>query len=286
MIMKTEVCQPIPLGEKELSCFMFEEGKHVSGFIKSIELYLKSRNNKNDFPLYLMNNKYQEINKKEIYPILMDCGKLDLSNEKAFKEGSISYFEQMIFDNTKVNEKFHQLQVAIDELVNNLELKRSHYTLELQSETFSVKNLLKLIDSDLHRNGKELTHLELRRSFYDIVAKMNTDKKEVVLFILFPENHLGTKDIDKFMKWLKSLNVFIILLSNDVRILKHVKLNFVNLVKHNKQIYDLMTLSNELELFGVESREGLESLAKQLGYFDFTGNEILVNDEYQMFLSS
>lgn len=286
MILKADVCQPIPLGEKEISCFMFEEAAHIATFIKSVECYIKSRTANKDYPLYLMDDQYQDINKKEFHPIIMDCGKLDLSNEKSFKDGTMSYFEKMIFENAQINEKFHQLQVAIDQLVNNLELKRTHYTLELQSETFNVKNLLKLVDSDIHRNGRELTHLEFRRIYFDIIKSMNVDSKEVILFVLFPENHLGTKDVDKFMKWLKSLKVYTIVLTNDLRIIKSVKLNYVNLVQHNKENYDLMTLANEIELFGLEGAEGAQGLALQLGYFDFTGNEILVNNEYHMFLSS
>lgn len=286
MILKTNVNEAVPILRKGVTSFMFEEGNHASDFIKSIGLCLKRKKELNEDAFYLMDEAYQDINYKEIYPILMDCGKLELDNEKSFKDNTVGMFEKMIFEHPEINERFHQLQVSIDELVNRLEIVKPHYTIEFQSETFDVKKLLKLLQYDIHRNGTELNHIYLRECYFDIMKKMNVDNKEIILFVVYPENHLGVQEVDRFMKWLHQLNVTIIVLTNDFRIIKNTKLNYVNLIKHNKQNYDIIDLSNELRLFSKVEESLVERLSVQLSYFDFTGSDLLIHESYREFLAS
>lgn len=286
MILKSDVIPPVPLGENEVSCFMFEKSEHLAEFVRSIECYVKTRTANKDHPLLIMDNQFQDINKKDLFPILMDCGKFELDSEKSFKDGVVSTFEKMVFENAEVNDVFHEFQIVLDKLVNKMEFNRRRYSLELQSDSFSLRNLLKVVESDLHRNGRELNHFELRECYYDIVSSLNRERKAKILFVLYPENYLGVTEVKKFMRFLHGLSANIIVLTNDLRIIKEVKLNFINLVMHNKEVYDLIGLSNELELFDMVESEGREELTIQLGYLNFAGNEILVNDKYKSFIEN
>lgn len=286
MILKTNVNAPVTLNSNGITTFMFEDGKHAEEFIKSIEIFLKKKKELNEFTFYLMDEEYQHINLKEIYPIMMDCGKLGLSEDKTFKDNAINIFEQMVYDHAENNEIFHKLQVSIDQLVNRLEIKNKNYTIELQSETFDIKKMLKLLSYDIHKNGSSLNHLELRECYYDVIRRMNSDEKEVMLFILYPENYLGVKEIDRFMKWLNKLRATIVILTNDYRIIQKSKFNYINLVKHNKEIYNIIDLSNEVRLFTSIEEDKLEAVTTQLAYFDFTNSKLLVNDLYSYFLES
>ena len=286
MIMKTNVIPPIALDKNEVSTFMFEKTEHIYDFIKSIEYFVKSRTKNSEFPLILMDEKFQEINKKEIYPIIMDCGKFDLKDEKSFKDGIVKTFEKLVFENSSVHEYFYEFQKTLDILVNNLEINKPKYTLELQADTFNIKNLLKLVDSDFHRNGRELKHHELRESYFDIVTSMNVDKKRIVLFVIYPESYLGSDEIKVFMNYLKQLNAVTVVITNDFRIIKETKINFLNLVKKNGVLYDILGLSSELELFGLVRQDLSTAISIQLSYLDFAGNEILVNDKFKSFLDN
>lgn len=286
MILKTNVNAPVTLNSNGITTFMFEDGKHAEEFIKSIEIFLKKKKELNEFTLYLMDEEYQDINPKDIYPIMMDCGKLGLSEDKTFKDNAINIFEQMVYDHAENNEIFHKLQVSIDQLVNRLEIKNKNYTIELQSETFDIKKMLKLLSYDIHKNGSSLNHLELRECYYDVIRRMNSDEKEVMLFILYPENYLGVKEIDRFMKWLNKLRATIVILTNDYRIIQKSKFNYINLIKHNKEIYNIIGLSNEVRLFTSIEEDKLEAVTTQLAYFDFTDSKLLVNDLYSYFLES
>lgn len=286
MILKTNTHQAVSLEEKGITTFMFEEGKQARDFIRSIDLLIKKKKEMNEHAFYLMDDEFQDLNYKNLYPVMMDCGKLDLADDKSFKDNTISMFENMVFEHEEVNEIFHQLQVSIDNLVNKLEVAKTHYTIEFQSETFDVKKMLKLLKYDIHRNGSALNHLELRECFFDIMKQMNVDKKEIIFFIIYPENHMGVKEIEKFMKWLKKLNVTIIILTNDYRVIKNTKYNYVNLVKHNKDIYNIIDLSNELRLFLDIDESVIETLSLQLSYFDFTETELMISDKYSKFINS
>lgn len=286
MIIYSKANNSINLYEKEINAFAFQTSEQFTQFIEGVIYYSKYKGASPDISFHIMNNHYEDIKKSQIFPVLMNCGIYQLEEEKEFKDALLKSFEEQLYSDRKSSQKFYELEVKLNELLSELSITSSHYNFDYLNEKFHPKNLMKLLTIDYHLDSEDLLHHQKRELYLDYLLRTKPEDKDAIIFIIYPELFLAQKELDTFIKNLKNRKETVVLITGTIRVLKEINIRNINLIKKDREKYDIIDLMNELELFNLQDKHLKEIQAIHLSFHDFTSNEIFLHEKYREFLSN
>ncbi|MHD0397982.1 hypothetical protein ACY2DA_09085 [Staphylococcus simulans] len=274
-----EFNEPIELAKQKLNVISFQNTSKLNALTEGLIKYSRSKSKNYDEDVRLVTDNYQTIMPNLVNLIIVPCGDINLFDSKIFKEALFHRFEQQIFNEETTNLLYNKVESTIESFLNALEIKNESYQVDFQSSDIVLKKLLGMFKPDFHNDLENLNAIEQRKLFIDTLT---STEKENVLALLFPEAHLGLKDMKVFNKYLKTLNMFSIIVTSHPHFI--IESDTLALIKTNGEAVDLKQIQEELVLFkSKETIDDINKTSKMIAYHEFSQHPYLDDELFIRF---
>lgn len=269
----------IDIKEREINAITFEDTFQCNEFIRNLLNYLHSKEDGDDLFSELIDDDISTLNVRSFHSIVVNCGTLDLISEKQMKDAILRKLEMDCLGNEEIGQVYERIEREMSLLSSLLKIKDEDYQIELNETHLKFKQFLKLFDVDVHHDFSHLNAIQARKACINL---LRDDRKENILFLLFPEANLGVRDINEFLGLIKSYGMTTIIITNHPYIM--IEADNLAMSKRNMTLFDIEQVREEFRLMFPES-EADERIIRQIAINEFTKNYIIKDERYIKFIN-
>lgn len=269
----------IDIKENKINAITFEDTYQCNEFIRNLLNYLNAKEDGDDLFSELIDDDIETVNVKSFHSIILNCGTLDLISEKQMKDAMMKRLEQDCLGKEEIGNIYERIEKEMNLLSSIMKIKDDYYQIEIDETQLKFKQFLKLFKIDVHNDFSHLSAIQARKACIDL---MTEEKKENILFLLFPEANLGIRDVKSFMDLIKNYGMTTIMVTNHPYFM--VEADSLAMSKHNMTLFDINQVRDEFRLM-FPNEEIDENIVRQIAINEFSRQYFIKDERYIRFIN-
>lgn len=269
----------IDIKENKINAITFEDTYQCNEFIRNLLNYLNSKEDGDDLFSELIDEDIETVNVKSFHSIVLNCGTLDLISEKQMKDAMMKRLEKDCLGNEEIGQIYERIEKEMSLLSSIMKIKDDYYQIEIDETQLKFKQFLKLFKIDVHNDFSHLSAVQARKACIDL---MKEEKKENILFLLFPEANLGVSDVKVFMDLIKSYGMTTIMVTSHPYFM--VEADYLAMSKRNLTLFDISQVREEFRLMFPDEKVD-EKIVRQIAINEFSRQYFIKDERYIRFIN-
>ena len=273
----------VPIKENKINIISFENKEKMRELIKYF-VKLESTKTSIETDLYIVDENLNKVTSKSTNFILFDDILLLSKYDKRIREIIIKYLKFKIEVDDSLFLEYQKSKRNIENFFNDIKIESNDYSLDFFLEDIDIDSIVKKLEIDIFFNKDEESRLDIIRLIIDLSMKLEIEKKEFFICLLFPENSINFQEFYDLLDYLRKLNMTVLVLTNEELFFRETQIeDEVILINRFFEKYDINALKHEYKLFygDIEQKKLL-----QLAFLDFRENYNLIDSRLKDFLLS
>ena len=273
----------VPIKENKINIISFENKEKMRELIKYF-IKLESTKTSTETDLYIVDENLNKVTSKSTNFILFDDILLLSKYDKRIREIIIKYLKFKIEVDDSLFLEYQKSKRNIENFFNDIKIESNDYSLDFFLEDIDIDSIVKKLEIDIFFNKDEESRLDIIRLIIDLSMKLEIEKKEFFICLLFPENSINFQEFYDLLDYLRKLNMTVLVLTNEELFFRETQIeDEVILINRFFEKYDINALKHEYKLFygDIEQKKLL-----QLAFLDFRENYNLIDSRLKDFLLS
>ena len=273
----------VPIKENKINIISFENKEKMRELIKYF-IKLESTKTSIETDLYIVDENLNKVTSKSTNFILFDDILLLSKYDKRIREIIIKYLKFKIEVDDSLFLEYQKSKRNIENFFNDIKIESNGYSLDFFLEDIDIDSIVKKIEIDISFNKDEESRLDIIRLIIDLSMKLEIEKKEFFICLLFPENSINFQEFYDLLDYLRKLNMTVLVITNEELLFRETQIeDEVILINRFFEKYDINALKHEYKLFygDIEQKKLL-----QLAFLDFRENYNLIDSRLKDFLLS
>ena len=273
----------VPIKENKINIISFENKEKMRELIK---YFIKLENTKasTETDLYIVDENLNKVTSKSTNFILFDDILLLSKYDKRIREIIIKYLKFKIEVDDSLFLEYQKSKRNIENFFNDIKIESNDYSLDFFLEDIDIDSIVKKLEIDIFFNKDEESRLDIIRLIIDLSMKLEIEKKDFFICLLFPENSINFQEFYDLLDYLRKLNMTVLVITNEELFFRETQIeDEVILINRFFEKYDINALKHEYKLFygDIEQKKLL-----QLAFLDFRENYNLIDSRLKDFLLS
>ena len=273
----------VPIKENKINIISFENKEKMRELIKYF-VKLESTKTSIETDLYIVDENLNKVTSKSTNFILFDDILLLSKYDKRIREIIIKYLKFKIEVDDSLFLEYQKSKRNIENFFNDIKIESNDYSLDFFLEDIDIDSIVKMLEIDIFFNKDQESRLDIIRLIIDLSMKLEIEKKEFFICLLFPENSINFQEFYDLLDYLRKLNMTVLVLTNEELFFRETQIeDEVILINRFFEKYDINALKHEYKLFygDIEQKKLL-----QLAFLDFRENYNLIDSRLKDFLLS
>ena len=273
----------VPIKENKINIISFENKEKMRELIKYF-IKLESTKTSTETDLYIVDENLNKVTSKSTNFILFDDILLLSKYDKRIREIIIRYLKFKIEVDDSLFLEYQKSKRNIENFFNDIKIESNDYSLDFFLEDIDIDSIVKKLEIDISFNKDEESRLDIIRLIIDLSMKLEIEKKEFFICLLFPENSINFQEFYDLLDYLRKLNMTVLVITNEELFFRETQIeDEVILINRFFEKYDINALKHEYKLFygDIEQKKLL-----QLAFLDFRENYNLIDSRLKDFLLS
>ena len=273
----------VPIKENKINIISFENKEKMRELIKYF-IKLESTKTSTETDLYIVDENLNKVTSKSTNFILFDDILLLSKYDKRIREIIIKYLKFNIEVDDSLFLEYQKSKRNIENFFNDIKIESNGYSLDFFLEDIDIDSIVKKLEIDISFNKDEESRLDIIRLIIDLSMKLEIEKKEFFICLLFPENSINFQEFYDLLDYLRKLNMTVLVITNEELFFRETQIeDEVILINRFFEKYDINALKHEYKLFygDIEQKKLL-----QLAFLDFRENYNLIDSRLKDFLLS
>ena len=273
----------VPIKENKINIISFENKEKMRELIKYF-IKLESTKTSTETDLYIVDENLNKVTSKSTNFILFDDILLLSKYDKRIREIIIRYLKFKIEVDDSLFLEYQKSKRNIEKFFNDIKIESNGYSLDFFLEDIDIDSIVKKLEIDISFNKDEESRLDIIRLIIDLSMKLEIEKKEFFICLLFPENSINFQEFYDLLDYLRKLNMTVLVITNEELFFRETQIeDEVILINRFFEKYDINALKHEYKLFygDIEQKKLL-----QLAFLDFRENYNLIDSRLKDFLLS
>ena len=273
----------VPIKENKINIISFENKEKMRELIKYF-IKLESTKTSTETDLYIVDENLNKVTSKSTNFILFDEILLLSKYDKRIREIIIKYLKFKIEVDDSLFLEYQKSKRNIENFFNDIKIESNDYSLDFFLEDIDIDSIVKKLEIDIFFNKDEESRLDIIRLIIDLSMKLEIEKKEFFICLLFPENSINFQEFYDLLDYLRKLNMTVLVITNEELFFRETQIeDEVILINRFFEKYDINALKHEYKLFygDIEQKKLL-----QLAFLDFRENYNLIDSRLKDFLLS
>ena len=273
----------VPIKENKINIISFENKEKMRELIKYF-IKLESTKTSTETDLYIVDENLNKVTSKSTNFILFDDILLLSKYDKRIREIIIKYLKFKIEVDDSLFLEYQKSKRNIENFFNDIKIESNDYSLDFFLEDIDIDSIVKKLEIDIFFNKDQESRLDIIRLIIDLSMKLEIEKKEFFICLLFPENSINFQEFYDLLDYLRKLNMTVLVLTNEELFFRETQIeDEVILINRFFEKYDINALKHEYKLFygDIEQKKLL-----QLAFLDFRENYNLIDSRLKDFLLS
>ncbi len=273
----------VPIKENKINIISFENKEKMRELIKYF-VKLESTKTSIETDLYIVDENLNKVTSKSTNFILFDDILLLSKYDKRIREIIIKYLKFKIEVDDSLFLEYQKSKRNIENFFNDIKIESNDYSLDFFLEDIDIDSIVKKLEIDIFFNKDQESRLDIIRLIIDLSMKLEIEKKEFFICLLFPENSINFQEFYDLLDYLRKLNMTVLVLTNEELFFRETQIeDEVILINRFFEKYDINALKHEYKLFygDIEQKKLL-----QLAFLDFRENYNLIDSRLKDFLLS
>ena len=273
----------VPIKENKINIISFENKEKMRELIKYF-IKLESTKTSIETDLYIVDENLNKVTSKSTNFILFDDILLLSKYDKRIREIIIKYLKFKIEVDDSLFLEYQKSKRNIENFFNDIKIESNDYSLDFFLEDIDIDSIVKKLEIDISFNKDEESRLDIIRLIIDLSMKLEIEKKEFFICLLFPENSINFQEFYDLLDYLRKLNMTVLVITNEELFFRETQIeDEVILINRFFEKYDINALKHEYKLFygDIEQKKLL-----QLAFLDFRENYNLIDSRLKDFLLS
>ena len=273
----------VPIKENKINIISFENKEKMRELIKYF-IKLESTKTSTETDLYIVDENLNKVTSKSTNFILFDDILLLSKYDKRIREIIIKYLKFKIEVDDSLFLEYQKSKRNIEKFFNDIKIESNDYSLDFFLEDIDIDSIVKKLEIDIFFNKDEESRLDIIRLIIDLSMKLEIEKKEFFICLLFPENSINFQEFYDLLDYLRKLNMTVLVITNEELFFRETQIeDEVILINRFFEKYDINALKHEYKLFygDIEQKKLL-----QLAFLDFRENYNLIDSRLKDFLLS
>ena len=273
----------VPIKENKINIISFENKEKMRELIKYF-IKLESTKTSIETDLYIVDENLNKVTSKSTNFILFDDILLLSKYDKRIREIIIKYLKFKIEVDDSLFLEYQKSKRNIENFFNDIKIESNDYSLDFFLEDIDIDSIVKKLEIDIFFNKDEESRLDIIRLIIDLSMKLEIEKKDFFICLLFPENSINFQEFYDLLDYLRKLNMTVLVLTNEELFFRETQIeDEVILINRFFEKYDINALKHEYKLFygDIEQKKLL-----QLAFLDFRENYNLIDSRLKDFLLS
>ena len=273
----------VPIKENKINIISFENKEKMRELIKYF-IKLESTKTSTETDLYIVDENLNKVTSKSTNFILFDDILLLSKYDKRIREIIIRYLKFKIEVDDSLFLEYQKSKRNIENFFNDIKIESNGYSLDFFLEDIDIDSIVKKLEIDISFNKDEESRLDIIRLIIDLSMKLEIEKKEFFICLLFPENSINFQEFYDLLDYLRKLNMTVLVITNEELFFRETQIeDEVILINRFFEKYDINALKHEYKLFygDIEQKKLL-----QLAFLDFRENYNLIDSRIKDFLLS
>ena len=273
----------VPIKENKINIISFENKEKMRELIKYF-IKLESTKTSTETDLYIVDENLNKVTSKSTNFILFDDILLLSKYDKRIREIIIRYLKFKIEVDDSLFLEYQKSKRNIENFFNDIKIESNGYSLDFFLEDIDIDSIVKKLEIDIFFNKDQESRLDIIRLIIDLSMKLEIEKKEFFICLLFPENSINFQEFYDLLDYLRKLNMTVLVLTNEELFFRETQIeDEVILINRFFEKYDINALKHEYKLFygDIEQKKLL-----QLAFLDFRENYNLIDSRLKDFLLS
>jgi hypothetical protein len=273
----------VPIKENKINIISFENKEKMRELIKYF-IKLESTTTSTETDLYIVDENLNKVTSKSTNFILFDEILLLSKYDKRIREIIIKYLKFKIEVDDSLFLEYQKSKRNIENFFNDIKIESNDYSLDFFLEDIDIDSIVKKLEIDIFFNKDQESRLDIIRLIIDLSMKLEIEKKEFFICLLFPENSINFQEFYNLLDYLRKLNMTVLVITNEELFFRETQIeDEVILINRFFEKYDINALKHEYKLFygDIEQKKLL-----QLAFLDFRENYNLIDSRLKDFLLS
>ena len=273
----------VPIKENKINIISFENKEKMRELIKYF-IKLESTKTSIETDLYIVDENLNKVTSKSTNFILFDDILLLSKYDKRIREIIIKYLKFKIEVDDSLFLEYQKSKRNIENFFNDIKIESNDYSLDFFLEDIDIDSIVKKLEIDIFFNKDQESRLDIIRLIIDLSMKLEIEKKEFFICLLFPENSINFQEFYDLLDYLRKLNMTVLVITNEELFFRETQIeDEVILINRFFEKYDINALKHEYKLFygDIEQKKLL-----QLAFLDFRENYNLIDSRLKDFLLS
>ena len=273
----------VPIKENKINIISFENKEKMRELIKYF-VKLESTKTSIETDLYIVDENLNKVTSKSTNFILFDDILLLSKYDKRIREIIIKYLKFKIEVDDSLFLEYQKSKRNIENFFNDIKIESNDYSLDFFLEDIDIDSIVKKLEIDIFFNKDQESRLDIIRLIIDLSMKLEIEKKEFFICLLFPENSINFQEFYDLLDYLRKLNMTVLVITNEELFFRETQIeDEVILINRFFEKYDINALKHEYKLFygDIEQKKLL-----QLAFLDFRENYNLIDSRLKDFLLS
>ena len=273
----------VPIKENKINIISFENKEKMRELIKYF-IKLESTKTSIETDLYIVDENLNKVTSKSTNFILFDDILLLSKYDKRIREIIIKYLKFKIEVDDSLFLEYQKSKRNIENFFNDIKIESNDYSLDFFLEDIDIDSIVKKLEIDIFFNKDEESRLDIIRLIIDLSMKLEIEKKDFFICLLFPENSINFQEFYDLLDYLRKLNMTVLVITNEELLFRETQIeDEVILINRFFEKYDINALKHEYKLFygDIEQKKLL-----QLAFLDFRENYNLIDSRLKDFLLS
>ena len=103
----------------------------------------------------------------------------------------------------------------IENFFNDIKIESNDYSLDFFLEDIDIDSIVKKLEIDIFFNKDQESRLDIIRLIIDLSMKLEIEKKEFFICLLFPENSINFQEFYDLLDYLRKLNMTVLVITNE-----------------------------------------------------------------------
>lgn len=214
--------------------------------------------------------------------------KLQMSAKLRDKQKDELVLTKLLSDLTTSHEhimQYQQFQMHQLHFLNTLAIRANQLNVRFYADEFNEKQLFKMLSYDVFDQEEQemMSVCELYQTTLELWLANKTDQTRI-LYLSYPENDIGTAELEQLLTFLDTLNIIVIIVTNNLMVLNHMKtVSQTTFVLNHWRTYNIADLQREYQLF---HPEGTVQQVLLLAYADMMHVTNMLTVQDQEFIAS
>ena len=273
----------VPIKENKINIISFENKEKMRELIKYF-VKLESTKTSIETDLYIVDENLNKVTSKSTNFILFDDILLLSKYDKRIREIIIKYLKFKIEVDDSLFLEYQKSKRNIENFFNDIKIESNDYSLDFFLEDIDIDSIVKKLEIDIFFNKDQESRLDIIRLIIDLSMKLEIEKKDFFICLLFPENSINFQEFYDLLDYLRKLNMTVLVITNEELFFRETQIeDEVILINRFFEKYDINALKHEYKLFygDIEQKKLL-----QLAFLDFRENYNLIDSRLKDFLLS